>query len=80
MERKRNLKYPVRVNQNVAIGIFKEELLRIMTCDDADKIDNMIESIMEEMQRYYLPVRDSPSSKRVFHISNKYALNQKSAF
>lgn len=79
-EKKKNLKYPIRINKNTAIGIFKDEFLRIMIEDDINKRNSRIESIIEEMQKYYLPIRKSQSKERAFHRANKYASNQKSLF
>lgn len=80
IEKKKYLKYPVRINQNTAIGIFKDEFLRIMIEADIEKRNSMIENVIEEMQKYYLPLRESQSKERNFHHANKYASNQKSPF
>lgn len=48
--------------------------------DDTEKRNFMIEGVIEEMQNYYLPIRDPQTSERTFHPANKYALNQKSSF
>ena len=72
--------YPQRINQNVAIGIFKDELLG-MALEENDRIRvRKLKRIQAEISKYTLPVRKSKSKKRQFNKANKFGCNLKPSF
>ena len=72
--------YPQRINQNVAIGIFKDELLD-MALEDNDRLRiRKLKKIQAEISKYTLPVRKSKSKKRQFNKANKFGCNLKPSF
>ena len=73
-------KYPVRINENIALGVFREDFIELMMEDDAVKRDKKYVALQKEMENYYLPKRKSDSKKRKFHPANKYASNLKPSF
>ena len=74
------MKYPMHTNENMAIGLFKEAMLKILLEAEEKKRLQKLEELQEEMERYVLPIRDLPSKERSKNISNKYKNNQKSSF
>ena len=73
-------KYPMRTNENIAIGLFKERLIFLLLESDGKKRSRALQALQTEMENYLLPVRTMPSRQRSFHPSNKYCNNQKSSF
>ena len=72
--------YPQRINQNVAIGIFKDEFLD-MALEENDRIRiQKLKRIKAEISKYTLPVRKSKSKKRQFNKANKFSCNLKPSF
>ena len=73
-------KYPQRINQNIAIGIFKNELLELMLEENIHLRTRKLKNLQIEIEKYTLPVRKSKSQKRQFNKANKYACNLKPSF
>lgn len=73
-------KYPMRTNENIAIGLFKEKLILVLLETDKKKRSCALQILQTEMGNYLLPIRNLPSQQRSFHLSNKYCNNQKSSF
>lgn len=78
--RENGSKYPVHTNENIAIGLFKEAMLKIFLEPEAKKRLKKLEELQEEMERYVLPIRELPGKERRKNISNKYKNNQKNSF
>ena len=76
----KNYKHPVHTNENMAIGLFKEELVQIMLEQDPGQRCAMLLRLQESIEAYVLPVRQCRSSPRQHNASNKYKNNQKSSF
>jgi len=78
LNRGKKLKNEVKVNENKAIGLFKEQFIRIMINGD-DEGD--YERLIKEMARYASVIRKNrPSKPRIWNNSNKYRTNLKSSF
>ena len=73
-------KYPMHTKENVAIGLFKETMLKILLEPEEKKRIKKLGELQEEMERYVLPIRELPGKERRKNISNKYKNNQKSSF
>ena len=72
--------YPQRINQNVAIGIFKDELLDMALEENYRIRVRKLKRIQAEISKYTLPVRKSKSKKRQFNKANKFGCNLKASF
>ena len=72
--------YPIHTNENIAIGLFKEKMIRIMLEDDDDIQTKEMTHLQQEIERYILPIRIQPGAARKKHLANKFATNQKSSF
>ena len=78
--RENGSKYPMRTNENMAIGLFKEAMLKILLEPEEKRRLKKLEELQEEMERYVLPIRKLPSKERRKNISNKYKNGQKNSF
>lgn len=59
--RKNGNKYSMHTNENMAIGLFKESMLKIILEPQENKRIKKMQELQGEMERYVLPVRKSPS-------------------
>jgi hypothetical protein len=73
-------RYETRINENRAIGLYKEQVIRLIMEKDPHKKDWMFIQLKEEMMRNVVPVRKSPSAPRRWQYFNKYKCNQKPSF
>ena len=78
--RKNGNKYPMHTNENIAIGLFKESMLKILLEQEEKKRIQKLNELQEEMERYVVPKRERPSKERRKNISNKYKNNHKNSF
>lgn len=78
--REKGSKYPLHTNENMAIGLFKEAMLKILLEPEEKKRLKKLEELQEEMERYVLPIRKLPGKERRKNISHKYKNNQKNRF
>ena len=73
-------KYPMHTNENMAIGLFKETMLKIILEPEEKRRLKKLEELQKEMEHYVLPIRELPGKERRKNISNKYKNNQKNRF
>jgi hypothetical protein len=78
--RKKKLRYAVRVNENIAIGLFKEQFVRLVIEEDEGRKGALFKQLISDMERHVVPVRKLKSSPRKWKYSNKYKCNQKPSF
>lgn len=78
--RENGRKYPMYTNENMAIGLFKEAMLKILLEPEEKTRLKKLEELQEEMERFVLPIREPPRKERRKNISNKYKNNQKNSF
>ena len=78
--KKKRLKYEMRINENIAIGLFKEQFIRLMTEEDDSLKDEMFRRLTAEMERNIVPVRKLKNAPRKWRYFNKYKCNQKPSF
>lgn len=76
----KGLKYPLRTNENIAIGLFKEQMIRIILEESSERQAELLYHLQDEMERFVLPIRNSPTRERKKNISNKYKNNLKHSF
>lgn len=55
-ERENGSEYPLHTNENMAIGLFKEAMLKILLESEEKKRLKKLEELQEEMERYVLPI------------------------
>lgn len=78
--KKNGNKYPIYTNENQAIGLFKECMIKIVLEDNLLKRVRMLEELQKEMENHVLPIRELPNRERKKNLSNKYKNNQKNSF
>ena len=78
--KKKRLKYEVRINENIAIGLFKEQFIKLIMEENDTIKDAMFKRLLSDMERYIVPVRNMESSPRKWRYFNKYKCNQKPSF
>ena len=78
--KKKQHKYEVRINENIAIGLFKEQFIKLIMEDDDRIKDAIFKRMTDDMQRFIVPVRKLKSSPRKWKYFNKYKSNQKPSF
>ncbi|GEM_PF-6048414 len=50
-------KYPIRISENIAIGLLKEELIKIMLESSGKIRGNRLIQLQESIEKYVVPVR-----------------------
>ena len=78
--RRKKLKYEIRINENIAIGLFKEQFIRLMVEGDGRLKEEIFRRLIADMEKHIVPVRKLKSSPRKFRYFNKYKCNQKPSF
>ena len=73
-------KYHQHINENVAIGLFSQELIKILLEENNRKRYKRMKALQDEMKKHLLPKRETPSKERKHLTTNKYASNQKCSF
>jgi hypothetical protein len=79
--KRKRYKYEMRINENIAIGLFKEQFIRLMVQENEHVKDLMFRELIKDMQDNIVPVRtDVKSTPRHWNKANKYKCNQKPSF
>jgi len=78
--KKKNCLYQIRINENIAIGLFKEQFIRLMMTEDDQMKGALFKRLIADMEQYILPIRELKSSPRKWKRMNKYKCNQKPSF
>lgn len=73
-------RYSVRVNENMAIGLLKEQFIGLLIEEDDRKRRELSEKLKADMEKYIVPVRTLKGTPRKPLLSNKYQCNQKPTF
>lgn len=73
-------KHHIHVNENMAIGLFKRAIIRLMLEEDPEKRGKGLQKLQKSMERYTIPYRESKGKKREFKKSNKNRRNLKRTF
>ena len=77
----KKLKLEYKINENIAVGLFKNELIRILLIEDKEESNKQYERLMNEMTNYTTAIRKGrPSQPRLFNRANRYRTNMKSSF
>lgn len=78
--REKDSKYPMHTNENIAIGLFKEQMIKLILEKNAVRGEQLLFKLQAEMEEYILPQRNLPGRERKKNLSNKYKNNQKIVF
>jgi hypothetical protein len=78
--KKKRLKYTVRINENLAIGLFKEKFIRLFLEEDEIRKEQLFKQLTADMERNIVPVRKLKGVPRKWRYLNKYKCNLKPSF
>ena len=78
--RQKGLKHPVKTNENIAIGLFKERMVKIILEGDHYRQALMLSQLQKDMEKHVVPEREVPGRERKKNKANKYCINQKYSF
>ena len=79
--KKKNLKNEYQINENKAIGLFKEQFIKIMLIEDKNEAVKAYDKLSEEMVRYVSAIRkERKTEKREWNPKNKYHSNRGTTF
>ena len=74
----KELKYEYMVNTNILIGKLKDSMVLMLLENNSEKRSSMLNSIMQEISRYTVPIRPGRSNIRKKGLkANKHPMNQK---
>ena len=74
-------KYAMAINRNLAIGILKEEMIRLILEKDPDKQEELMNNIMEEISENVEPVRPERKYPRTKgQLASKYSNTRKRSY
>lgn len=77
---KKKYKYEMKVNENIAIGLFKNEIIKIMIEENDDKRMEMYNKLSKKMLKYRIPIRKDRTFKRESNIYNNNSYNKLKSF
>lgn len=78
--KEKSLKREYKINENKAIGLYKEQFIKIMLLEDKELAMKKYDILFEEMQKYVSVIRENRKSKRVWNTSNRYHSNRGATF
>ena len=79
--KKKNLKYEYQINENKAIGLFKEQFIKIMLIEDKNEAVKAYDKLSKEMVKYVSAIRkERKTEKRVWNPNNKFHSNRGATF
>jgi hypothetical protein len=78
--KKKGYKYKMHVNENIAIGHFKDQFVNLVMIENDDERGERYKVLWADMQRYVLPYRNLPSRQRKWNHANKYKQNLKPSY
>ena len=69
-------KHPMKVNENVAIGLFKNEMIYIMLEEDDEKRLERYDKLSKKMLKYKIPIRKDRNYKIAPRMRNNNSYNK----
>jgi hypothetical protein len=79
-KQKRQSRYQTRINENIAIGLYKERFIRLMLEENKERQNGLFVQLKEDMMKNIVPVRILPGKPRRWKYFNKYKCNLKPGF
>ena len=70
----------VKINNNMAIGIFKNTLIYIFLEEDSNKRAEMMDKFLEAIMQYIVPIKPGRKNERNGNSKNRYHINQRKTF
>lgn len=81
IEKEKSKKYEYQINENKAIGIFKEEFIKILLLEDIEKQNEKYQKMINDISNFKCPIRKGrKSNPRTFNRTNKYSPNMKRSY
>ena len=72
-------KHEMTINENMAIGLFKNEMIKIMLEEDENKRLKLYDNLINKMSKYKIPIRKDRKYKVHFSPYNKNSYNKLSS-
>jgi ribosomal protein S8 len=79
-KQKRPSRYQTRINENIAIGLYKEQFIRLMLEENKERQNGLFVQLKEDMMKNIVPIRTLPGKPRRWKYFNKYKCNLKPGF
>jgi hypothetical protein len=79
-KRERRSRRQTRINENRAIGLYKERFIRLLLEEDRVRRNELFVQLKEDMMKNIAPIRASPGSPRRWKYFNKCKCNLKPSF
>ena len=77
----KELKLEYKINENMAVGLFKSELIKILLIEDEEESNKLYKNLLKEMTNYATSIRKGrPTQPRLFNRANRFRTNMKSSF
>ena len=73
-------KYEMKVNENIAIGLFKNEMIYIMLEENNDKRIKRYDKLCKKLLKYKIPIRKDRNYKIKPQVNNKNSYNKLKSF
>ena len=73
-------KNKVKINNNMAIGIFKNTLIYIFLEEDSNKRAEMMDKFLEAIMQYIVPIKPGRKNERNGNSKNRDHINQRKTF
>ena len=74
-------KHEMKINFNMAIGLFKKYFIYVVTIDDDNIRTGLTEEFLEKIRKYIIPIRNERNSaKRICRVRNKHSINKSKTF
>ena len=76
---KKKYKHEMTINENMAVGLFKNEMIKIMLEKDENNRLKMYDKLIEKISKYKIPIRKDRKYKIRFSPYNKNSYNKLSS-
>lgn len=73
---KKKYKYEMKINDSMAIGLFKNEFILILLEEDKNKKNEMYEKLVTKISKFKIPIRKDRKFPIVFRADNKHSFNK----
>lgn len=81
LKTKHRYKYPMKVNRNIAIGVFKDKLIHFVLDEDPNKQTSLYEDMCQVVEKNLVPIRKGRNFSRTrSRFSIKHPNNRKRSF
>jgi ribosomal protein L17 len=73
-------KHEMKINENMAVGFFKNELILLMLEKDEEQRLNLYDKLISKIFRFKVPIRKGRTFERKFKRENKNSFNKLKSF